>query len=101
MEQFSDKPCPDCGGPVPIVQGGRRRCCSCAMRRIERCEPARRAVSLAIRRGDLVRQPCEVCGNPRVDGHHDDYSQPLKVRWLCRSHHQLHHAAEWRAGNHT
>lgn len=46
----------------------------------------------AIRRGDLVRQPCEVCGSERVDAHHDDYSKPLEVRWLCRKHHSEHHA---------
>lgn len=45
-----------------------------------------------LRRGLIERQPCEVenCVNwPQM--HHDDYSQPLKVRWLCRSHHlELH-----------
>jgi hypothetical protein len=48
---------------------------------------ARWAVAKAIRRGDLVRQPCEVCGNPDAQAHHEDYSQPLRVRWLCRLHH--------------
>lgn len=48
----------------------------------------------AIKRGHLVRQPCEVCGDARVEAHHDDYSQPLNVRWLCPSHHRDHHAAE-------
>jgi hypothetical protein len=46
----------------------------------------------AIASGALVRQPCEVCGNPKVDAHHDDYSRPLDVRWLCRAHHNEHHA---------
>lgn len=49
-------------------------------------------VQNAICKGRLVRQPCEVCGTRRyVDAHHDDYTKPLDVRWLCRSHHQLHH----------
>jgi len=55
-------------------------------------EAARRATRSAIERGDLVRQPCEVCGKTRVDAHHDDYSKPLEVRWLCRTHHVEHHA---------
>lgn len=46
----------------------------------------------ALRRGELVRQPCEVCGGTRnVDGHHDDYARPLEVRWLCRMHHMSLH----------
>lgn len=45
----------------------------------------------AIRDGRLLKEPCEVCGNERVDAHHDDYSKPLDVRWLCRKHHMQHH----------
>lgn len=43
------------------------------------------------RRGKLVPQPCEVCGAAEVEMHHDDYSKPLEVRWLCREHHMAHH----------
>jgi hypothetical protein len=53
---------------------------------------ARWTMSNAIKSGKLVRQPCEVCGNPRSHGHHDDYMKPLVVRWLCRTHHAEHHA---------
>ena len=36
-------------------------------------------------------EPCEVCGIPESHAHHDDYSRPLDVRWLCEKHHkQLH-----------
>ena len=52
----------------------------------------RRATRDAIKAGTLVRQPCEVCGALKVDAHHDDYSRPLSVRWLCRLHHAEHHA---------
>lgn len=55
---------------------------------------ARVAAGNAIRDGRLVPRPCEVCGEIKVDAHHDDYSQPLSVRWLCRKHHREHHKQE-------
>lgn len=53
-----------------------------------------RITSNAIKRGRLVRQPCEVCGAERVEAHHDDYSRPYDVRWLCKRHHDEHHMQE-------
>ncbi len=44
-----------------------------------------------IKRGKLVKQPCEYCGNRSVQAHHDDYSKPLMVKWLCKECHELHH----------
>ena len=48
----------------------------------------------AVRDGKIKKQPCEVCGETKVDGHHDDYEKPLEVRWLCRKHHVEHHKKE-------
>jgi hypothetical protein len=48
---------------------------------------ARNAVSYAIASGKLVRLPCVVCGNPKSQGHHHDYSKPLDVEWLCHKCH--------------
>ena len=45
------------------------------------------AMRNAIRKGLLLKGVCEVCGNTNVEGHHDDYSKPLSVRWLCKKHH--------------
>ena len=36
----------------------------------------------AVLRGELQRAPCEVCSSTPTQGHHDDYSKPLEVRWL-------------------
>lgn len=48
------------------------------------------AVGAAVRHGKLRRLPCEVCG-AQAHAHHDDYSRPLDVRWLCPMHHKQHH----------
>lgn len=52
---------------------------------------ANQAVNNALRDGRLFRQPCEVCGDAKVEAHHDDYTKPLIVRWLCREHHMQRH----------
>lgn len=49
---------------------------------------ARYLFSLAKRRGEIVKTPCEVCGDPKSEAHHPDYSRPLYVIWLCKPHHQ-------------
>jgi len=51
-------------------------------------------VGHAIRDGKLTKKPCEVCGKEKAQAHHDDYSKPLDVRWLCVKHHNEHHVAQ-------
>lgn len=61
---------------------------------------AQNLVEYAIRRGEIVRPgACEACGNAgryrdgrtAIQAHHDDYTQPLNVRWLCQPcHHKWH-----------
>jgi hypothetical protein len=53
---------------------------------------AHKTVEVAVRLGKLVRQPCEVChSTTRIHAHHDDYSKPLDVMWLCPLHHKQRH----------
>ena len=49
---------------------------------------ARTAVGNAVRDGRIIRSACEVCGSPKSQAHHADYSKPLDVRWLCFKHHR-------------
>lgn len=49
---------------------------------------AHQIVSDAIRRGKLNKELCEICLDPKSEAHHEDYSKPLFVRWLCRKHHK-------------
>lgn len=51
-----------------------------------------RILRRAIKNGEIKRQPCEVCGKPNAQAHHEDYSKPLVVRWLCRLHHARRHS---------
>lgn len=47
----------------------------------------------AVKRGEVIKKPCEVCGTIfNVEGHHSDYSKPLEAIWLCKKHHSQHHA---------
>lgn len=59
-----------------------------------------RLVQIALEDGDLIRPDrCEECdasasepGIPyKIFAHHDDYSKPLDVRWLCGQCHQKWH----------
>lgn len=52
---------------------------------------ARSLAYSAVRRGTIRREGCEVCGG-KAEMHHDDYAQPLVVRWMCRTHHREMHA---------
>ena len=54
-----------------------------------RCTLAR-----AVKGGILKRGCCEFCGDPKTEAHHEDYSKPLQVRWLCSKHHRI--ADRWR-----
>ncbi len=51
----------------------------------------RRKVRTEIGAGRMVRQSCQVCGDIKTDAHHEDYSKPLDVDWLCSHHHHVRH----------
>jgi hypothetical protein len=60
---------------------------------------AREAVRSALRKGQIVRPSrCQHCNQEcKPQAHHEDYSKPLDVVWLCVScHTQIHRAAETR-----
>lgn len=57
---------------------------------------ARSSVSYHVSAGNVTRPDrCERCNliGP-VDGHHEDYTRPLDVAWLCKSCHNAEHRPE-------
>jgi len=105
---MSEKPAKLCGkckaAPVSSTRAWGRWCRDCAnayarewrRKRVltdeDRLRDASRAAATAARRkGILVPQPCERCGETKVEMHHEDYSKPLEVVWLChRCHFDRH-----------
>lgn len=50
-------------------------------------------INMRVRRGSLERpKNCQQCSRPcRPDAHHEDYTKPDQVTWLCRSCHVKRH----------
>lgn len=46
-------------------------------------------VYYALKIGRLKKESC-YCGS-KAEAHHNNYSKPLEVVWLCRKHHKEHH----------
>lgn len=51
-------------------------------------------LAYALRKGEIERpDTCSECGKACTpDGHHEDYTKPLDVVWLCRTCHRKRHA---------
>lgn len=59
-------------------------------------EKARAAIRHAIHAGKLKRGKCAVgkrCKG-KVEAHHEDYSKPMEIIWLCKRHHSEVHTRE-------
>jgi len=51
-------------------------------------------VGNALIRGEIIKPTtCSICGQEeRLHGHHEDYSKPLEVKWLCHGCHMNEHS---------
>ena len=49
---------------------------------------AHNKVKYALKRKKIEREPCIICDRPNAEAHHEDYSRPLDIVWLCREHHR-------------
>lgn len=68
-----------------------------AVRRYRKRRPmvdvAHRFIHVAIKKGLITRiTECSLCGSSnRVEAHHDDYTKPEAIRWLCKECHESWH----------
>jgi hypothetical protein len=54
-------------------------------------ERARSYANMYLKRGKIKKTPCIICGDKDTQAHHEDYSKPADVVWLCRKHHFEYH----------
>ena len=52
---------------------------------------AHQSLDNAVRDRKVIKFPCQICGSEDSEGHHEDYTKPLEVIWLCPKHHSEHH----------
>jgi hypothetical protein len=100
-KKWRDRSCPRCG-VSSYMHYTRKICCACRIAERESPEGVQKEIawrkfSAAVKSGEITRQPCVACLATGAEqrgisqGHHEDYSKPIDVIWLCRSHHRLTH----------
>lgn len=98
--------CSTCGNPLEDNRVNKQRNCLACHNKYMRANRKRHKdltpeqklkancrsyVNVYIKRGKISKQSCSVCGNIKAEAHHEDYSKPLDIIWLCRLHHlELH-----------
>ena len=56
---------------------------------------AHRFLNQAVKCHKIKKLPCSVCGSKTfIRAHHEDYTKPLDVIWLCEKHHREVHKKE-------
>lgn len=102
---MENRKCSNCGGGIEESRKNQRYCKECHNAHARKSRKkyseltaeqkiksnCRSYLQTYITRGKITKQPCQVCGNTKVEAHHNDYTKPLEVVWLCREHHlELH-----------
>jgi len=57
-------------------------------------ERARQQARRAVKKGIIKKENCSSCNSPISELHHENYSKPLEVIWLCRPCHGRKHVEQ-------
>jgi hypothetical protein len=97
------KPCSKCGKPNKRLSQRYCLACHAAYMRANRTPylelspeqkakvKARSVANTYQKRGLLKKENCFVCEDPNAQKHHEDYSRPLDILWLCKTCHVMIH----------
>lgn len=44
-----------------------------------------------VKKGIIIKNCCEICGDIKSETHHKDYTNPFDIIWLCPKHHTALH----------
>lgn len=102
---ITSRACSKCGGDLGHRYGRQRYCLTCHAEYMRKHRPkhkdlpevarmkanARATAKMAVRNGQIKRDACLICGSQESEMHHEDYSKPLEVIWVCRPCHLGHH----------
>jgi len=97
--------CSKCGGEIENSREKQRYCKNCHNEHARKTRKkhkelteeqklkanCRSYLNTYLKRGKIKKEPCVICGDNNSEAHHNDYTKPLKVVWLCREHHLLFH----------
>lgn len=97
--------CSGCGNLIEESRKGQRYCMACHAANMRLNRPVhsklkplarlkancRAYANVYLKRGKIKKKSCEICGN-EAQMHHNDYSKPLEITWLCREHHIQFHS---------
>src|SRR5262245_37800524 len=100
--------CSGCGGDLANRHGKQRYCKSCHAAWMRKHRPKHSELSENARlranarslsryyftRGIIKKTLCADCGSTESQRHHEDYTKPLDVIWLCRSCHLKRHQSQ-------
>jgi len=100
------KECSKCTSALEEHRFGKYRyCLKCHAQQMRECRPRHKSLSIEqrakanarsyanvyLKRGKIKKGKCCVCNSKDSQMHHEDYTKPTDILWLCRGCHLQRH----------